>query len=74
MPLSIYKKLGLGEVKPTTMKLQFADRSYIFPKGEIENLLVKVNQFTFPAGFIIIDMEEDKDVPIIMGWPFLTTR
>lgn len=35
MPLSIYKKLGLGEVKLTIVKLQLADKSYIFPKGEI---------------------------------------
>ena len=29
MTLSIYKKLGLGEVQPTTVKLQLADRTYI---------------------------------------------
>ena len=73
MPLFIYNKLGLGEVQPTTVKLQLADRTYIFPKGEIENILVKVNKFIFPTDFMILDMEEDKDVPIIMGRPFLAT-
>ena len=63
MPLSIYKKLGLGEVQPTTVKWQLADISYIYPIGEIENVLVKVSKFILPADFIVIDMEEDKDVP-----------
>ena len=31
MPLSMFRKLGLGEVKPTTISLQMADRSLIFP-------------------------------------------
>lgn len=66
MSLSIYKKLGLGEVKPTTMKLQLANRSYIFRRGEIENILVKVDKFIFLADFVILDMEENKDVSIIM--------
>ena len=73
MPLSIYKKLGLGEVQPTTVKLQLADRTYIFPRGKIENILVKVDKFIFPADFVILDMEKDKNVPIIMGRPFLAT-
>lgn len=43
MPLPIYKKLGFGEVKPTTVKLQLSNRTYTFPKREIENILVKVS-------------------------------
>ena len=40
----------------------------------IEDVLVKVDKFIFPADFIILDMEEDKEIPIILGRPFLTTR
>ena len=39
----------------------------------IEDVLVKVNKFVFPADFIILDMEEDQDIPIILGRPFLAT-
>ena len=74
MPLSIYKKLRLGDVQPTTVKLQLADGTYIFPKGEIENILVKVDKFIFLTDFVILEMEEDKNVPIIMGRPFLATE
>ncbi|KAL5554935.1 hypothetical protein UlMin_037171 [Ulmus minor] len=46
------KKLGLGEVKPTTVTLQLADRSIKHPRGIIEDVLVKVDKFIFPADFI----------------------
>ena len=39
----------------------------------IEGVLVKVDKFIFPAYFIILDMEEDKEIPIILGRPFLAT-
>ena len=72
MSLSIFKKLSLGEANPTNITLQLMDRSLTHPQGIIEDVLVKVDKFIFPMDFIVIDMEEDKDVPIIMGRPFLT--
>ena len=73
MPLSIFKRLGLGEAHPTTVTLQLADRSLKHPRGIIEDVLVKVDKFIFPADFIVLDMEEDKEIPIILGRPFLET-
>ena len=73
MPLSIFRRLGLGEARPTTVTLQLADRSLKHPRGVIEDVLVKVDKFIFPADFIVIDMEEDKEIPIILGRPFLAT-
>ena len=77
MPLSIFRLLGLGESRPTTITLQLADRSLKHPEGGggvIEDLLVKVGKFIFPADFIVLDMEEDKEIPIILGRPFLATN
>ena len=73
MPFSVYRKLGVGEVKPTSVSLQMADRSLKRPRGILEDVLVKVNKFIFPADFIILDMEEDEHLPIILGRPFLAT-
>ena len=73
MPLSIFKRLGLGEARPTTVTLQLADRSLKHPRGIIEDVLVKVDKFIFRADFIVLDMEEDKEIPIILGRPFLAT-
>ena len=73
MPLSVFRKLGLEEVKPTTISLQLADRSIKYPRGVIEDVLVKVDKFIFPADFIVLDMDEDEEIPLILGRPFLVT-
>ncbi|XP_024041902.1 uncharacterized protein LOC107177848 [Citrus sinensis] len=74
MPLSMFKQLGVGECRPTTMSLQLVDRSHAYPEGKIEDVLVKVDKFIFPVDFIVLDFEADKEVPIILGRPFLATR
>ncbi|XP_062102905.1 uncharacterized protein LOC133813888 [Humulus lupulus] len=61
MPLSVLRRLGLGEASPTTVTLQLADRSVKHPRGIIEDVLVKVDKFIFPADFIVLNMEEDMD-------------
>ncbi|XP_022897557.1 uncharacterized protein LOC111411238 [Olea europaea var. sylvestris] len=73
MLLSVFKKMGLGKVNPTTLTLQLADRSITYPKGIIEDVLVKVDKFIFPVDFVVLDMEEDEKVPMILGRPFLAT-
>ena len=73
MPLSIFRRLGLGEARLTTITLQLVDRSLKHPRGVIEDVLVKVGKFIFLADFIVLDMEEDKEIPIILGRPFLAT-
>ena len=69
----IFKKLKLGEARLTPVTLQLADRSLTHSRGIIEDVLVKVDNFIFPADFIIIDMQEDKEVQIILRRPFLAT-
>ena len=74
MPLSVVKRLSLGELTPTTMTLQIADRSMAQPEGILEDVLIKVGKFIFPMDFIVIDIEENKQVPLLLGKPFLATR
>ena len=71
MSFSIYRKLQIGEAMPTSVSLQLTDRTLAFPRGVIEDVLVKVDKLLLPTDFIILDMDEDKDVPIILGRPFL---
>ncbi|XP_076954471.1 uncharacterized protein LOC143628913 [Bidens hawaiensis] len=73
MPCSLYKKLDLGEPVPTRMSLSLADRSVKYPRGIVENVLVKVDKFVFPLNFVILDMEADDQVPLILARPFLRT-
>ncbi|KAK5841697.1 hypothetical protein PVK06_004019 [Gossypium arboreum] len=72
-PYKMFKQLGLGEPKPTRMSIQVADRSIKYPRGIIEDVLVKVDKFIFPVNFIVLDMDEDVEVPLILGRPFLAT-
>ncbi|XP_069144514.1 uncharacterized protein [Solanum lycopersicum] len=73
MPLTIYKKLGLGDSKPTAMRLLMADWTMKRPIGILHDVLVKVESFIFPADFVILDCEVDFEVPIILWRPFLAT-
>ncbi|KAH9801189.1 hypothetical protein KPL71_000934 [Citrus sinensis] len=73
MALSVFKQLEVGECRPTTVTLQLANRSHVYPEGKIEDVLVKVDKFIFPVDFIVLDFEADKEVPIILGRPFLAT-
>ncbi|XP_058766048.1 uncharacterized protein LOC131639583 [Vicia villosa] len=73
MPLSIYKRLGIGNVQDTRMTLQFADHSVKRPYGIVEDVLVKIDKFVFPVDFVILEMPEDEEIAIILGRPFLET-
>jgi len=71
MPLSMLKKIGDVKILPTRMTLQLVDRSIKYPYGVVEDLLVKVGKFYFPVEFVIMDIEEDVEVPLILGCPFM---
>ena len=77
LPFSMYKQLGLGELKPTTITLSLTDRSIKIPKGTIEDVLIKVDKFYYQVDFLVLDTEPvtvgANHVPIIMGRPFLAT-
>ncbi|XP_061349988.1 uncharacterized protein LOC133295205 [Gastrolobium bilobum] len=73
MCTSIFKQLGV-EASPITVTPQIAYRSLAHHDGKIKNKLVKVYRFIFPADFIIVDFEADKDVPIILDRPFLVKK
>ena len=45
MSYSVYKQLGLGELKPSNITLSLADRSVKIPKGIVEDVLVKIDKF-----------------------------
>src|ERR1044072_9089925 len=73
MPLPMFERLVIGELKPTMMTLQLADRSLVKPWGVVEDILVKVGKFEFPVDFVVLDMVEDTKIPFILGRPFLAT-
>ena len=77
LPYSVYKQLGLGELKPTTITLSLADISIRIPKGTMEDVLIQVDKFYYLVDFVVLDTEPvavgTNYVPIILGRPFLAT-
>ncbi|GKC64206.1 putative reverse transcriptase, RNA-dependent DNA polymerase [Tanacetum coccineum] len=73
MPYSLFKTLGLRSLKSIKITIEMADRSIQSPKGIKENVLVKISNFVFPVDFVVLDIMEDENVPIILGRPMLAT-
>ncbi|RVW82833.1 hypothetical protein CK203_051195 [Vitis vinifera] len=77
LPYSVYKQLGLGELKPTSITLSLADRSVKIPRGVIEDFLVQVDNCYYPVDLVVLDtdptVKEANSVPIILGRSFLAT-
>ncbi|GKE83286.1 reverse transcriptase domain-containing protein [Tanacetum coccineum] len=74
LPHSIYKQLGLGDLTPTRMTLELANRSITHPMGIAKDVVVRVDGFTFLADFVVVNFEPGLRVPIILGRPFLHTE
>ncbi|XP_070011181.1 uncharacterized protein [Nicotiana sylvestris] len=55
MPYFVFKKLGIGQPSPTSMRLQMADRTMKRLLGIIDDVLVRVDKFILPADFVILD-------------------
>jgi len=77
LPYSMYKQLGLGELQSTNLILLLANRSVKVPKRIIEDVILKVDEFYFPADFVVLDTEPvtnpNNHFPIILGRSFLAT-
>ncbi|GKB01158.1 hypothetical protein Tco_0829202 [Tanacetum coccineum] len=73
MPFSTYTNLGLEILSHTRLTIELADRIIKQPRGIAENVQVRIGKFIVPIDFIILDIPEDDDVPLILGRPFLST-
>ncbi|XP_019251005.1 PREDICTED: uncharacterized protein LOC109229915 [Nicotiana attenuata] len=75
MTLPILRKLEgeIGEIKLISVSLQLAYQTTIIPERIVEDVLVRVDKFIFHMDFIVVNMEENREVPVILGSPFLAT-
>ncbi|XP_070004635.1 uncharacterized protein [Nicotiana sylvestris] len=60
MPLAIYKRLGVVRARPTSMLLQMADRTVKRPSSVLDDVLIRVGKFVFPAYFVNVDCKVDE--------------
>ena len=63
MALSVCMKLEIGELKPTTITSRLADSS----------VKHSIGMFFILTDFVVLEMEEDSQIPIILSRPFLAT-
>ncbi|CAL5188641.1 unnamed protein product [Lathyrus oleraceus] len=73
MPLSIYHRLAIKNVSDTKTNLKFEDHSRKDAYGIAEDVLVTIEDLIFPVDFVILDIPEDDEAPIILGRPFMHT-
>ncbi|XP_047150716.1 uncharacterized protein LOC124822722, partial [Vigna umbellata] len=73
MPLSVLENIGGLEVQPAKMTLFMADGSTKKPYGVVENVMVQTGNLRFLVDFVVMEMEEDLEIPIIFGRPFMKT-
>ncbi|KAK2373435.1 hypothetical protein QL285_074466 [Trifolium repens] len=73
IPLSVVERIDGLNITRTRMTLQLADKSITYPSGIAEDVLVKVDKFMFPIDVVVMDIEEDDDVPLILGRGFMKT-
>ncbi|XP_056687456.1 uncharacterized protein [Spinacia oleracea] len=73
LPYSVFAKLDVGDLVPTNITLQLADRSVKYPIGKVEDVPLVVGELTFLVDFVVLDIDEDAHTPIILGRPFLAT-
>ena len=73
MPKEIYEKILVDPLFYTNMHLQLADQSLCYPKGVLEDTIIRVGQSYIPLDFVVLEIGGDKRAPMILGRPFLST-
>jgi len=77
LPFSAYQQLELGDLRPSRVTIQLADRSVQIPKEKITNVLIWVEKFIYPVDFIILETQPVQNpraqTPVILGRSFLAT-
>ncbi|GKD67579.1 reverse transcriptase domain-containing protein [Tanacetum coccineum] len=73
MSYSLYAKLSLKTLKPTKMSVILVDRSFQYPVGIAENMLIEVGKFTFLANLLFSKWKKTIKCPLSWEDLFFTT-
>lgn len=63
--LSIYKKLGIGKASDTMITLEVVNQSIKHLYKGVKDVLMKVNKLIFSTNFVLLELQEDNDIPLI---------
>ncbi|KAG7559335.1 hypothetical protein ISN45_Aa05g009320 [Arabidopsis thaliana x Arabidopsis arenosa] len=73
MLLSVSKRLGITDFKPSRISLILADRSVRYQVGLAEDVHVRVGNFYIRTDFTVLELDKEPQDPLILGRPFLNT-
>ncbi|XP_021311867.1 uncharacterized protein LOC110433681 [Sorghum bicolor] len=73
MPKSVFDRLNFTNLEATTMTLQLADSSVLYPAGIAQDIPIKIRGYYVSVDFVVLNMELTKETPLILGRPFLST-
>jgi hypothetical protein len=73
MPKVIYDQLNHDSLVPTSMHLQLVDQSIWHQVGIAEDIPVRTRNSFIPVDFVVLKMDVCRQIPLILGRPFLST-
>lgn len=73
IPLYMMKKLNYGEQNSKKKTLTLSDKSITYPYAFVKDVLVRVDDLLFSVDFVILEIPEDVETPLLLGRTFLVT-
>ncbi|GJU71562.1 putative ribonuclease H-like domain-containing protein [Tanacetum coccineum] len=73
LPYCLFMNLGLGDPKPYNSNLTMADNTQAKATGEVKNVRIQIRYQAYLVDILILDITVDKEVPLLLGRPFLRT-
>lgn len=73
MPLSVCKNIDINELKSKNITLQLVERPFKYLIVILKDVPIRICMLFIPIYFVVMEMEEESQVPIILGRHFLTT-
>nr|GEV07704.1 hypothetical protein [Tanacetum cinerariifolium] len=73
LPYCLFMNLSLGDPKPYNSNLTMADNTQAKAMGEVKNVRIQIRYQAYLVDFLILDIPVDKELPLLLGRPFLRT-
>ncbi|GKA06425.1 kinase-like domain-containing protein [Tanacetum coccineum] len=73
LPYSLYKDLGLGDLRPCQTNLTMVDNTQAKAMGEVKNVRIQIGYQAYVVYLLIFDISVDPELPLLLGRPFLRT-
>ncbi|GJV78034.1 retrovirus-related pol polyprotein from transposon TNT 1-94 [Tanacetum coccineum] len=74
LPYSLYKELGLGDLRPYQTNLTMADNTQAKAMGKVKKVRIQIGYQAYVVDLLILDIPVDPELPLLLGRPFLRTR